>query len=678
LCVLLVKLCCRAQSFVELLLGCFSQPTSTPMAAATGSTTTPAAMVVEENGWVLEGSGEATPTEQATAVAPALPASMPALRAEAVLERPRTTAEAHELAAVLSVVAPVVDSAARAPLRLVAVLDKSGSMRGDKLRLVQQTMRFMLRHLGEQDQLGLVEYDTTVKVLAPLTTCDVDGRDKLDAALARLRPGYQTNLSGGLLKGLDLHRDVAGAAPVASASIQQLQFGNTYRRLSREDAEGRQPLGVGPPPPGAERVHEWTMELRFESPEDAALVQKVRYTLHETFADPVVEVVEPPFCLTRVGWGTFAVKAQLVLNDGRTLELEHDLSFGPPETIRTVLLPLRPTPAPSVQALMNPAHLEEAAVRSTFLFTDGLANVGIQKTDDLCAAVRGALEELGDRRCTLSTFGFGADHSAALLQGLAEVGGGIYSYVESEDQIGQAFGEALGGLLSTTHQNAQLSLKLTPGVTLARVCTDFAYERSEEDGAQTVVVEAADLFAEERRDILVMLKLPSAIDTDSDQVLGHFCARAFSVVMSRSEAVGPVELIVRRQESVDIVESNPHVERHRSRYLTTEALSAANQVARQGQLAEARRILSEAASKLSASDLGAHGDSVILGLIASLTDCQNDLRDQHQYRSVGDKKMTCMSMAHSRQRTMNLHATNVYATPSSSGMKSFFKSSVTR
>lgn len=58
----------------------------------------------------------------------------------------------------LSVVAPTVDSSARAPLRLAAVLDKSGSMGGEKLRLVRETILFMLRHLSERDALGIIEY----------------------------------------------------------------------------------------------------------------------------------------------------------------------------------------------------------------------------------------------------------------------------------------------------------------------------------------------------------------------------------------------------------------------------------------------------------------------------------------------------------------------------------------
>merc|ERR1719162_521762 len=52
---------------------------------------------------------------------------------------------------VLSVLSPPAKNTDRAPLRLVAVLDKSGSMNGEKLKLVIETMKFMVQHLTEKD-----------------------------------------------------------------------------------------------------------------------------------------------------------------------------------------------------------------------------------------------------------------------------------------------------------------------------------------------------------------------------------------------------------------------------------------------------------------------------------------------------------------------------------------------
>merc|ERR1712151_1430433 len=141
----------------------------------------------------------------------------------------------------------------------------------------------------------------------------------------------------------------------------------------------------------------------------------------------------------------------------------------------------------------------------TFLFTDGLANVGITNHDKLVAAAKSALDDLGESKSTLSTFGFGKDHSAELLKNLANIEGfqGVYNYVENEDSIGQAFGEALGGLLTTTHQNVQLKLELGEDVKLAEVLTTYTVEGPKgASGRSEVLVEVGDLFAEERRDIL--------------------------------------------------------------------------------------------------------------------------------------------------------------------------------
>ena len=195
------------------------------------------------------------------------------LSAEVALERDATVLAAGEMKAVLSVVAPPADGS-RAPLHLVAVLDRSGSMSGEKIRLVKQTMTFMLRYLSERDSLGIVEYGSDVKVAAPLTRCDQDGRARLAHALQKIQVTGQTNLSGGLLKGLELHRDgPRSAAPegqavqagcskeITASEVQRLlpradappvycpvhpgtsQVGNSYRRMSPSEAPARTESG---------------------------------------------------------------------------------------------------------------------------------------------------------------------------------------------------------------------------------------------------------------------------------------------------------------------------------------------------------------------------------------------------------------------------------------------------
>lgn len=297
---------------------------------------------------------------------------------------------------------------------------------------------------------------------------------------------------------------------------------------------------------------------------------------------------------------------------------------------------------------------EAGVVRSTFLFTDGLANVGITQPEELCAVAQAALGELGDRRSSFSTFGFGKDHNADLLQRLAELGEGIYSYVEDQDKIGEAFGEALGGLLSTTHQNVCLSLDLAPGVGFSQAFTSFPVEgpvAGDVAGARTVRVDIGDLFAEERRDILVSLILPDAA-AEGPQVLGQLRSRGFSVLARRTEVADPVSLTVERRADADL-EGPCHmqVERHRNRHLATEALEAGRAAAQGGDLKGARRLLMAALEGLSASPLTVQGDAVCVGLLTDLNECVADLEHEQRYREYGSKKMNCMMGAHMKQRS---------------------------
>ena len=84
-------------------------------------------------------------------------------------------------------VAPRVDDSHRAPLRLVAVLGQVWLHEWREDPLGEQTMIFMLRYLSDKDALGVVEYGSDVKVVAPLTLCDQDGRTRLQHAIERIQ-----------------------------------------------------------------------------------------------------------------------------------------------------------------------------------------------------------------------------------------------------------------------------------------------------------------------------------------------------------------------------------------------------------------------------------------------------------------------------------------------------------
>jgi hypothetical protein len=76
-------------------------------------------------------------------------------------------------------------------------------MEGQKLDLVKETLLFLLTQLKESDRLSLVTYDTNVTTDIPLGAMTAKAKDSATVIIKKLTSGSATNLSGGLLEGLD-------------------------------------------------------------------------------------------------------------------------------------------------------------------------------------------------------------------------------------------------------------------------------------------------------------------------------------------------------------------------------------------------------------------------------------------------------------------------------------------
>ncbi|KJE93816.1 hypothetical protein CAOG_04556 [Capsaspora owczarzaki ATCC 30864] len=103
--------------------------------------------------------------------------------------------------------APTFENIRRPTLDIVAVIDKSGSMAGTKLELVKKTLETLVAQLRACDRLALVTYDTEVTLDLALSPMDDKGRSKATQVVNGIRDGSSTNLSGGLLEGLNILRN---------------------------------------------------------------------------------------------------------------------------------------------------------------------------------------------------------------------------------------------------------------------------------------------------------------------------------------------------------------------------------------------------------------------------------------------------------------------------------------
>ena len=91
----------------------------------------------------------------------------------------------------------------RVPTDLMVILDRSGSMAGEKIENARAAVRELLAQLGAEDRFGLVSYSDGATLVIPLTTADASARDRWLATLAAIEANGSTNMSSGLDLGLD-------------------------------------------------------------------------------------------------------------------------------------------------------------------------------------------------------------------------------------------------------------------------------------------------------------------------------------------------------------------------------------------------------------------------------------------------------------------------------------------
>jgi Ca-activated chloride channel family protein len=117
----------------------------------------------------------------------------------------------ERVSVMLELVAPPAEHAAeRLPATVQVVLDRSGSMAGERLEAAKQALVRLVDRLDPADRFGVVAFDDAVQVVLPAGR--LSGKASARAAIEALEPGGLTNLSGGLLRGLQEARRVAGKA----------------------------------------------------------------------------------------------------------------------------------------------------------------------------------------------------------------------------------------------------------------------------------------------------------------------------------------------------------------------------------------------------------------------------------------------------------------------------------
>ncbi len=273
------------------------------------------------------------------------------VRADRRLIRPTTHSRRHVLVEVTAPSAP--RTSGRAPVNLAFVIDRSGSMGGDKIELAKAAVREALATLDDRDRFSIVSYDDRVDLVVGSTNASAEARRNAIAQLATIDARGSTDLSSGWLQGCE---EVA-------------------RFLTAE------------------------------------------------------------------------------------------------------------------------------AVDRVLLLTDGLANKGITDHDELARHAA----ELRARGVSTTTFGVGNDFDEALLQSMADAGGGHFYYIANAAQIRDHIASEVGETLEVVAQDVTLELLAGEGVRIETISP----HRLEVHGTRSVVT-LGDLVSEQGVDVVLRLTFPTS------------------------------------------------------------------------------------------------------------------------------------------------------------------------
>mmetsp|Transcript_72953 Transcript_72953/g.156226 ORF Transcript_72953/g.156226 Transcript_72953/m.156226 type:complete len:549 (-) Transcript_72953:130-1776(-) len=299
-------------------------------------------------------------------------------------------------------------------------------------------------------------------------------------------------------------------------------------------------------------------------------------------------------------------------------------------------------------------------VSAILLLTDGIDGSARHRLPSLVGRARAA-------GCALYTFGFGADHDAGLLSEVAEQAETPFTYVEDTEHIREAFAGAVGGLASVVAQRVELTLN--GRVALKTVHTAFAVRRVSESSA---VVSIPDIFAGERRDVVLELVVPAAEGTAEMTELLEASARYADLTLQRGVGVlvqsSSVLMTAERvAEPQPEAEPDEEVSAQRERVEVTQALQEAAAHSDAGRYEAAQQLLEAADQRLESAGRK-EKTRVHNALAQELADARGRMKSRGAWEQGGRAEVRDACQMHKMQRCTNTSSSSKGGVQKSSKM----------
>ena len=293
-----------------------------------------------------------------------------------------------------------------------------------------------------------------------------------------------------------------------------------------------------------------------------------------------------------------------------------------------------------------PKDLPDGTVVTTLLLTDGLANVGLKSTSGITEMITHLWEKSdGPKRSTVYTFGYGNDHDAAMLKGIATATEGMYYYIENEDKIADSFADVLGGLFSVVAQNITITIEAQNGAKITDVITEYSYTTVEPSIKYRI--QLADIQSEESRDIPITFSLP-ACET-GEFSFAKFEIDYFDVLTQKSESRTST-ISVNRLPVEELPEeiADATIEQHIDRITTCRKLKEAQELAEKNNLEGARTVLSSQLSTLRSR--ATSNEPLMARLSCDVMTTLSNFSTETTFKSKGSKVASNNYLMHAKQR----------------------------